>query len=116
MIAEGVFACFNMCRQNAQEICDLKKHLDEEHLQLERRQKELMTKADLPHSPVREPWDYPTPPRVYNPCDDFVPPQGDDDIELDYASQEIPGGDDEEGGGDDDATESDGDGDGGDDE
>jgi hypothetical protein len=45
-----------------------------------------------------------------------VPPQGDDDIELDYASQEIPGGDDEEGGGDDEAIESDGDGDGGDDE
>jgi hypothetical protein len=55
MIAEGVFACFNMCRQNAQEIRDLKKRLDEEHLKLERRQKELMTKADLPHSPVREP-------------------------------------------------------------
>ena len=68
-----------------------------------------MTKADLPHSPVREPWDYPTPPRVYNPWDDFVPPQGDDDIELDYGGQEISGGDDE-------ATESDGDGDGGDDE
>jgi len=29
MIAEGVFACFNMCRQNAQEIRDLKKRLDE---------------------------------------------------------------------------------------
>ena len=37
-----------------------------------------------------------------------MPPQGDDDIELDYGSQEIPGGDEEEGGGDDDdATESD---------
>jgi len=72
--------------------------LDEEHLKLERRQKELMTKANLPHFPVHELWDYPTPPRVYNPWDDFVPPQGDDDIELDYASQEIPGGDDEEGG------------------
>ena len=78
-----------------------------------------MTKIDLPHSPVREPWDYPTPHRVYNPWDDFVPPQdplGGDDIELDYGGQEIPGGDDEEeAGGDDDATESDGDGDGEDD-
>jgi hypothetical protein len=44
-----------------------------------------------------------------------VPPQGDDDIELDYGGQEIPGGDDEEEGGGDEATESDGDGDGGDD-
>ena len=76
-----------------------------------------MTKADLPHSPVREPWNYPTPPRVYDPWDDFVPPQGDDDIELDYGGQEILGGDDEEeGGGDDETTEFDGDGDGGDDQ
>ena len=103
MIAQGVFACFNMCRQNAQEIRDQKRRLDKELLKLERRH----------HSPVREPWDYPTPPRVYNPWDDYVPPQGDDDIELDYGGQEIPCGDDEEEGGDDEATESDGDGDGG---
>ena len=45
-----------------------------------------------------------------------MPPQGDDDIELDYGGQEIPGGDDEEEGGDDEATKFDGDGDGGDDE
>ena len=113
IIAQGVFACFNMCCQNAQEIRDLKKRLDEEHLKLERRQKELMAKANLPRSPVREPWDYPTPPKVHNPWDDFVLPQDpldDDDIELDYGGQEIPGGDDEEGGGDDEVTESDGDG------
>jgi len=78
-----------------------------------------MAKVDLPHSPVREPRDFPTPPRVYNPWDDFVPqqnPLGDDDIELDYGGQEIPGGDDddddeEEEGGDDEETESEGDGD-----
>ena len=67
MIAQGVFACFNMCRQNAQEMREQKRRLDEELLKLERRQKKIMTKIDLPHSPVREPWDYPTPPRVYNP-------------------------------------------------
>ena len=121
MIAQGVFACFNMCRQNAQEMREQKRRLDEELLKLERRQKKIMTKIYLPHSPVREAWDYPTPPRVYNPWDDFVPPQnplGDDDIELDYGGQEIPGGDDEEeeAGGDDDETESDGDGDGDNDE
>ena len=75
-----------------------------------------MTKIYLPHSPVREPWDYPTPPKVHNPWNDFVLPQdplGDDDIELDYGGQEIPGGDEEEEvGGDDDAIESDADGDG----
>ena len=121
MIAEGVFACFNMCQQNAQELRDQKKRLDEELLKLERRQKKIMTRIDLPHSPVREPWDYPTPPRVYNPWEDFVPPQNphdDDDIELDYGGQEITGCDDEEheAGGDDNATESDGDDDGDNDE
>ena len=45
-----------------------------------------------------------------------MPPQGDDDIEVDYGGLEIPCGDDEEEGGDDEATESVGDGDGGDDE
>ena len=55
MIAQGVFACFNMCRQNAQEMREQKRRLDEELLKLERRQKEIMTKIDLPHSPVREP-------------------------------------------------------------
>ena len=55
MIAQGVFACFNMCRQNAQEMREQKRRLDEELLKLERRQKKIMTKIDLPHSPVREP-------------------------------------------------------------
>ena len=48
-----------------------------------------MTKVDLPHSPVREPRDFPTPPRVYNPWDDFVPQENpDDDVELDYGGSE----------------------------
>jgi hypothetical protein len=91
VIAQGVFACFNMCRQNAQEMCEHRKYMDEELLKLERRQKEIMAKVDLPHSPVREPRDFPTPPRVYNPWDDFVPqedPLG-DDVELDYDGQEV---------------------------
>jgi hypothetical protein len=29
--------------------------MDEELLKIERRQKELMAKVDIPHSPVREP-------------------------------------------------------------
>ena len=32
-----------------------------------------MVKVDLPHSPVHETRDFPTPPRVYNPWDDYVP-------------------------------------------
>ena len=44
-----------------------------------------MAKVDLPYSPVHEPRDFPTSPRVYNPWDDYVPQENsDDDIELDY--------------------------------
>ena len=91
--------------------------MDEELLKLEKRQKEIMAKVDLPYSPVREPRDFPTPPRVYNLWDDFVPQENPfDDVEHDYGGQEMPGsthdeeGDEEEG--DDEETESDGDDDG----
>ena len=75
-----------------------------------------MAKVDLPHSLVRKPRDFPTPPRVYNPWDDFVPqedPLG-DDVELDYDGQEVQGGsdDEEEEQSDDEETESENDGDG----
>jgi len=90
-----------------------RKYMDEELLKLERRQKEIMAKVDLPHSPVREPRDFPTPPRVYNPWDDFVPQE-------DPLGQEVQGGsdDEEEEQSDDEETDSenDGDGDGDDDE
>ena len=51
-----------------------------------------MAKVDLPHSPVREPRNFPTPPRVYNPWDDYMPQENSfDDVELDYGGQEMPG-------------------------
>jgi len=112
--AQGMFACFNMCRQNSQEIREHRRYMDEELLKLERRQKEIMAKVDLPYSPVREPRDFPTPPRVYNPWDDYVPQENpDDDVEFDYGGQEMPGtaDDEEEEAGDDEETESDDDGD-----
>ena len=90
--------------------------MDEELLKLERRQKEIMTKVDLPYSLVREPRDFPTPPRVYNLWDDFVPQENPfDDVEHDYGGQEMPGpthDEEEEEEDDDEQTESDGDGDG----
>jgi hypothetical protein len=66
--------------------------MDEELLKIERRQKELMAKVDIPHSPVREPQDFPSPPSIYNPWDDYVPQeyQFGDDVELDYGGQEMP--------------------------
>ena len=78
-----------------------------------------MVKVDLPHSPVGETRDFPTPHRVYNPWDDYVPQENpDDDVELDYGGQKMPGtaDDEEEEAGDDEETESDGDGDGDDDD
>ena len=75
-----------------------------------------MAKVDLPYSPVREPRDFPMPPRVYNPWDDYMPQENpDEDIELDYGGQEMSGqahDDEEEETGDDKETESNGDGDG----
>ena len=75
-----------------------------------------MAKFDLPHSPIREPRDFPMPPRVYNPWDDYVPQENlDEDVELDYRGQEMPGQThdyEEEEDNDDEETESDGDGDG----
>jgi hypothetical protein len=41
--------------------------MDEELLKLERRQKEIMAKVELPHSPICVPIDFPTPPRINNP-------------------------------------------------
>ena len=94
--------------------------MDEELLKFERRQKEIMARVDLPYSPVREPRDFPTPPRVYNPWDDYMPQENpDEDIELDYGGQEMPGqahDDEEKEAGDDEVTESDGDGDDDDDD
>ena len=75
-----------------------------------------MAKVDLPYSPVREPSDFHTPPRVYNPWDDYVPQENlDEDVELDNGGQEMPGHThdvEEEQDDDDEETESDGDGDG----
>jgi hypothetical protein len=83
-IAQGIFACFNMCRQNAHEMREHRRYMDEELLKIERRQKELMAKVDIPHSPV--------PPPIYNPWDDYVPQEYPfaEDVELDYGGQEMP--------------------------
>ena len=75
-----------------------------------------MAKVELPHSPIRAPRDFPTPPKIYNPWDDYVSQENPfDDVELDYGGQEMPGPthveEEEEEEGDDEETESDGDGD-----
>jgi hypothetical protein len=88
------------------------RYMDKELLKFEKRQKDIMAKVDLPYSPVREPRDFSTPPRVCNPWDDYMPQENpDDDVKLDYGGQEMHD-DEEEEAGDDKETESDGDGDG----
>lgn len=69
-IAQGLFACFNVCRHTANELREHQKHVDEQMLKFETRQKALMAKNDMPHSPLREPRDFPPPPIFYNPWED----------------------------------------------
>ena len=79
-----------------------------------------MAKVDIPHYPIREPRDFPSPPKIYNPWGDFVPQENPfgEDVELDYGGQEISdpsqvqSNEEEEEEGDDDETESDGNGNG----
>jgi hypothetical protein len=91
-----LFACFNVGRHNAQEIHDHKKHVDEQLLKIEARQKKIMAKYDIPHSPLRAPMDFPPPSTFYNPWEEmggpsmmFGAPQVDDDeIEEDLGGRE----------------------------
>ena len=70
-IAQGLFACFNVCRHNAERMHEHEKRVDEALLKLEKRQKELLDKSEVEHSPVREPWDIPPPPTFYNPWEEM---------------------------------------------
>jgi hypothetical protein len=83
-------------RHNAQEIYDHKKHVDEQLLKIEVRQKKIMAKYDMPHSPLCAPMEIPPPPTFYNPWEEmdgpsmmFGAPQVDDDeIEEDLGGRE----------------------------
>ena len=66
-ISRGLFACFNIGKHNAEEIRAHRQHMDEQLLKIETRQKALMAKNDIQHSPVRAPMEFPPPPVFYNP-------------------------------------------------
>jgi hypothetical protein len=95
-ISQGLFACFNVDRYNAQELHDHKKHVDEKLLKIEARQKEIMAKYDMPHSPLHAPMESPPPPTFYNPWEEmggpsmmFGAPQVDEDeLEEDLGGRE----------------------------
>jgi hypothetical protein len=60
--------------------------VDEQLLKIEARQKEIMARYDMPHSPLRAPMDFPPPPKFYNPWEEmggpsmmFGAPQVDED-------------------------------------
>jgi hypothetical protein len=81
---------------NAEEIHAHKKYVDEQLLKIEARQKEIMAKSDIPHSPLRTPMDFPPPPTFYNPWDEMGGPSmmvgasqvDEDDIEEDLGGHE----------------------------
>jgi hypothetical protein len=95
-ISQGIFACLNMGCHNAKEIQAHNNYVDEQLLKIETRQKEIMTKSDIPHSSVRAPMDFPPAPTFYNLLEDmggpsmmFGAPQVDDDeIEEDLGGRE----------------------------
>jgi hypothetical protein len=70
--------------------------VDEQLLKIEARQKEIMAKYDMPHSPLRAPMDFPPPPAFYNPWEEmggpsmmFGAPQVDEDeFEKDLGGRE----------------------------
>ncbi|RLM77883.1 hypothetical protein C2845_PM12G07230 [Panicum miliaceum] len=88
-ISQGLFACFNVGRHNAQEIHAHRKYVEEQLLKMEERQKTLMAKNDMPHSLIRAPMDFPPPTTFYNPWEELgsssmmfgAPQMDDDDIE-----------------------------------
>jgi hypothetical protein len=94
-ISQGLFACFNVGRHNAEEFHAHKKYVDEQLLKFEARQKEIMAKSDIPHSPIRAPMDFPPPPTFYNPWEEMggpsmmfgAPQVDDDDIEEDLGGR-----------------------------
>ena len=65
-ISRGLFACFNIGKHNAEEIRAHRQHVDEQLLKIETRQKALMAKNDMEHSPVRAPMEFPPSPVFYN--------------------------------------------------
>jgi hypothetical protein len=91
-------------RHNVQEIHNHKKHVDEQLLKIEVRQKEIMAKYDMLHSPLGAPMDFPPPPTFYNPWEEmggssmmFGAPQVDEDkIEEDLDGSEESDEDEEE--------------------
>ena len=100
-LSQRLFACFNVAKNNSQEIRAHKKHVDEQLLKMETRQKEMMAKYDMPHSPIRAPIDFPPPLVFYDPWEEmggpsmvFGAPQAhgdaDDDVEDDVPAVDTP--------------------------
>jgi hypothetical protein len=58
-LSQGLFACFNVGKHNAEEIHAHRQHVDEQLIKLETRQKAMLTQHNIENSPVREPMDFP---------------------------------------------------------
>jgi hypothetical protein len=81
---------------NAEEMHAHKKFVDEQLLKIEARQKEIMARNDMPHSPLRAPMDFLPTPTFYNPWEEIGSSSmmfgafqvDDDDIEEDLGGCE----------------------------
>jgi hypothetical protein len=69
-LSQGLFACFNVDRHNAQEIRTHRQQVDEKLLRLETHQKSLLAQHNIEHSLVCGPMDFP-PPIFNNPCEAY---------------------------------------------
>ena len=56
-LAQGLLACFNMCRQNSVDIHEHRKREEAARVRSETREKEILTRMGVPQSPVRTPRD-----------------------------------------------------------
>lgn len=91
-IARGLQALTNICKKNSVDIYESNKRFDHELWKVEKRQKEMMAHANLPHSPLREPFDF-GPPPVFDTPWDFAPSSsrggyGGDEEEHDLGGRE----------------------------
>jgi hypothetical protein len=71
-LAHGLFACFNIGRQNAKEREKHMKWQAQEFHNAETKRKAIMTKLDMPHSPVRELNTFDPPSPVDNPWENLA--------------------------------------------
>ncbi|KAF8690409.1 hypothetical protein HU200_040760 [Digitaria exilis] len=70
-ITQGLKACFAIGKHNADEMRAHRIQTDKARHSLEKRQKDIMDKLNMDHSPVHSPLTFPSPPKFSTPWDGF---------------------------------------------